>query len=135
VAAHYDVQKRAITQLALKEKWSEKLREAEQQMRERAEEKAQETLRDMNLRHLKTTQLVQKKALDALRTLPLNSGMEAVRALMLGMEKERLIRGEPTERIDVAEILKERCESLLLRPGEDEVWEDDSEPSASDPAE
>jgi hypothetical protein len=129
VAQNYGVDKRSVTNLAAREGWAQKLADAEREMRERAEEKVKESTNAMNLRHLKTVQLVQKKALDALRTLPLDTGIEAVRALILAVDKERLIRGEPTDRVDVAEIIKRECETLILKPGDEEDWDDD-EPDA-----
>jgi hypothetical protein len=128
VAAQYDVDKRSVTNLAKRESWAEKLKEFERDAREKAEEKVRESTNAMNVRHLKTVQMVQKKALDALRTLPLATGMDAVRALILAVDKERLIRGEPSERLDIAEVIKHQWESLTLKPGEHDEWEDEPGP-------
>jgi hypothetical protein len=116
VAAHFNVSKRAITNLAVRENWQMKLKDAERQAREKAEEKALESLEEMNLRHLKTVQLIQRKALDGMRTLPLASGIDCVRALTLALEKERLIRGEPTDRsaLNVEEIIKREYALLMV---------------------
>ena len=40
--------------------------------------------------------------IEALRTMPSETAMEPVRALAMSLEGERLIRGEPTERVDRA---------------------------------
>lgn len=129
VAEHYEVDKRSVTNLAKREGWAEKLKEFERQAREKAEEKVRESTNAMNVRHLKTVQMIQKKALDALRTLPLATGMDAVRALILAVEKERLIRGEPSERVDIAQIIKQECAALLLKPGEQDAWDDEEPPT------
>lgn len=112
VAKHYSVTKRAITNLAVKENWQEKLVEAERKAREKAEEKALESLEDMNARHLKTMQLIQRKSLEALRSMPLTTAIDAIRALSLSVEKERLIRGEPTDRtaLDMEQIVRREYE-------------------------
>jgi hypothetical protein len=51
----------------------------------------------MSERHLKMTQYVQARALEVIKAVPLNTAMNAVRALDMSMRQERLIRGEPTE--------------------------------------
>ena len=56
-----------------------------------------ESLEGMNLRHLKSLKIIQGKALEALRTMPLSTAMEAVRALDMAIRQERLIRGFTTE--------------------------------------
>ncbi len=115
VAAHYGVTKRSITKCALRENWQAKLKVAEESSRSRAEEKAQETLEEMNERHLKTVQLIQRKALEALRTTSITSGIDAAKALVMAVEKERLIRGEPTDRtaLDVEALIKREYEQLF----------------------
>ena len=98
LADHYQMSKKAITNRAVAERWQEKVAEREAQARARINEKAVETLEGLNERHLRMLKVVQGKALDALRSLPLSSGMEAVRALDMAIRQERLVRGEPTER-------------------------------------
>jgi hypothetical protein len=115
VAHRYGVTKRAVTNLAVREGWQTKLIDLEREARVRAEQRVQETLEEMNSRHLKTVQLIQKKALDALRTMPLNSAMDAVKALSLSVEKERLIRGEPTDRtaLDLESVVRREYERWM----------------------
>ena len=82
--------------------------ERDRKVREVAEKKALETIEELNARHLKVLKAIQAKALEALRSLPMNSAMDAVRALDLAMKQERLIRGEPTDRtsVDVEALIK-----------------------------
>ena len=122
VAKHYQVSKRAITNLARKESWQEKVAAADQQARARAVERAQESIEEINERHLKTAQLIQRKALEALRECTIVGAMDAVKALVLGVRDERLIRGEPTDRaeLDVAEIVKRESQRWLKSGGKEE---------------
>jgi len=98
VANHFGVTKKAVTNRATSQGWQRRLQEIEQQARERSDERLVETIDAMNRRHLKTMQVVQRKALEALKSYPLASAMEAVRALDVSIKQERLIRGEPSER-------------------------------------
>jgi len=120
VADHYGVSKRAVTKLAARERWQEKVVELERKARESAEKKALESLEGMNLRHLKSLKIVQGKALEALRSMPLTTAMEAVRALDMAIRQERLIRGEPSDRtaISVEEVIRREYERWML-PEED----------------
>ena len=101
VADRYGASKRAVTDLAKRKQWQERLRSIEQEARQRSEERLVENLEQMNERHLKTLQVVQRKALEALRRMDLGSAMEAVRALDICINKERLIRGEPSDRTEL----------------------------------
>lgn len=102
VATQYGVSKQAITKAAQRESWQDRLQEAERKAREGVDERVVETLEAMNERHLKTLRLIQRKALEALASMPLTTAMEAVRALDISIGKERLVRGEPSERAGVA---------------------------------
>ena len=137
VARHYGVSKRAVTKLAARENWQERVRAADEATRAKVEEKVQETLEEMNERHLKTVQFIQRKALEALRATAISSGMDAVRALTMGLEKERLIRGEPTSRaqLDTEAVIKREYERWLLKPGETEDWDLDGEDEEDEEAE
>lgn len=116
VALKFEVSKRTVTRTALREQWQERLEATEKQVRERVDARAVETLEEMNTRHLTTMKLVQRKALDALRTMPLATCMDAVRALSIAVDKERVIRGEPAERsaISVEDVIKREYERWLL---------------------
>ena len=96
VAQKYGVSKRAVTRLAVKQRWRERLAELEEKARRGAEQKTLETLEAMNERHLKALRVIQMKALRALQEMSLSSAMEAVRALDLAIRQERTVRGEPS---------------------------------------
>lgn len=117
VAKQYGVSKRAVVSLAVKERWQQRLIETERKARERSDEKAVETLEEMNERHLSTMKFVQKKAIETLRTMPIATAMDAVRALTLGVDRERLIRGEPTDRtaLDIEQIIRREYEAWMVK--------------------
>lgn len=121
LAQKFGVSKRAVTKLAAKERWQERLAELERKAMERTEQKILESLEDMNERHLVAMKFLQRKALSALQTMPLTTAMEAVRTLAISVDKERVIRGEPADRsaLDVEQIIK-REYALLMTSDEDE---------------
>lgn len=116
VAKRYSVSKRAVAKMAAKEKWQERLMEAERKARDRTDEKVAETLEDMNDRHIKVLRFIQSKAIDALKSMRIDSAMDAVRAYTLTVQKERLIRGEPTDRaaLDIEQIIKREYATLMV---------------------
>ena len=120
LAQKYGVTKRAVSKLAAKERWQERLRDLERKARERADERVLETLEDVSARHLKVLRFIQNKAIEALKSMPLDSAMDAVRAYHSSVEKERLIRGEPSERTEMSleEITKRELRTLLVRSEE-----------------
>jgi len=109
VADHFGVDKKTVTNRAVKEGWKQKIEEAEREQRKIQEKKAAESLEAMNERHLKVFSYVQAKGIEALKTMPLDSAIDAVRALAIAIEKERLIRGEPSERtaMEVEKTIRE----------------------------
>ncbi len=128
VAEHYKVSKRAVTKCADREGWAARLLAAERKSRVRAEERAMETLEEMKTRHLQTMQLVQRKALEALRSMPIDDAFQAVRALAIAVDRERLISGEVTERtaVSIEEIVKREYEKVMV-VDEDESGEGNNE--------
>jgi hypothetical protein len=128
VAEHYDVSRRAVTALAVREGWRQKMVDLERKARERGDTKVVETLEAVQAKHLKTLQVVLGKALEALRAMPLTTAMDAVRAIEMVIKQERLVRGEPGDRsaIDVEAIIRREQESWLVpvkdeRKGRDEA--------------
>jgi transposase len=94
-AEHFRVSKQAITALAKRERWQERVLELEQKARQGVDKKAVETLEAMTERHLKMIHVIAARALETLKSIPLDSAINAVRALDLSIKQERLIRGEP----------------------------------------
>jgi hypothetical protein len=116
VANRYAVSKRAVTKLATRDRWQDRVVELERKAREGAEQKALESLEAMNLRHMRSLKVVQGKALEALRSMPLATAMEAVRSLDMAIRQERLIRGEPSDRtaISVEDVIKREYQRWML---------------------
>ena len=90
VAQKFSVTKRAITSVAKREGWQDRLRQVEAKAREAADLKATETLTGMRQKHLKMLEVVQAKALQALKTMPLQTAYQAVRALASPHQQMRL---------------------------------------------
>lgn len=116
VGDHYGITKRAVTDRASRDRWQERLQRIEDEARQRSDERIVESLEQMNERHLKTLQVIQRKALETLRSMGLNSAMEAVRALDICIQKERLIRGEPSDRtaFTVEHAIRQEYQRWLL---------------------
>jgi hypothetical protein len=122
VAEHYGVSKRAITKRAAKEDWSGRLEAANHKAREKLDQSVVGSLEAMNERHLKVARAIQAKALEALRQMPLERAMDAVKALDIGVRQERLVVGEPTDRsvVSIEETIKKQFASWMLADGESE---------------
>ena len=128
VAKKYGVTKRAVTDLAAKENWQKRLSKIEREAQEKTDKRVAETLEQMNDRHIKVLKFIQNRSIEALKTMPLESAMEAVRAYTLSLDKERVIRGEPSERgaLSIADMIKRDFEELMVV--------DDGEDEETDPA-
>lgn len=120
VAAKFGVTKRAVTKLATREGWQARLAQLEAKARERSDTKIVETLESMNGRHLKMLQVIQGKALEALRAFPLRDAMTAVRSLDMAIRQERTIRGEPGDRTAVAieDVIRGEYQRWMTAPAE-----------------
>lgn len=124
VAAHYGVSKQAVAKAAVREDWSQRIQEVERKARQRTDEKAVETIEEMNARHLKALRVLMGKALQTLQAMPIGTAMEAARVIDLVIRQERVARGEPSDRQEInAEELMRREHELYLREATDEDWE------------
>ncbi len=102
VAERYGVSKRAVTKLAAREDWSERLYRIEHEAREKTDAKLVDDLGEMRERHIKTLKAMHARALNALKQFPLNSGMEAIKAAETVIKLERLVMGEVSERTELS---------------------------------
>jgi hypothetical protein len=122
----FSVNKRSIVKLATREKWQERLAGIERQAQVKIDARAAETLEAMKARHLKTLSAVLGRALEALKAMPLDSSMDAIRAIDLVLKQERLIRGADSEDAagrSIEEITRRELQTLLVT----------SPPSSNDP--
>lgn len=120
VAEKYGVSKVAVTNLATKEQWQERIARIEAKAREQGEKKAIETREEMNERFLRVWQVVERRALEGLRNFTFDSAIDAARALDLATKNARLIRGEPTERTESVEQIIRREYERWLKPVDDD---------------
>ena len=121
VAERFRVTKQAVVKAATRERWQERLQHIESQARAKSAEAAVESLSEMNDRHVKVLRAIQGRALETLRSMPLASAMDAVRALDLTIRQERLIRGEASERaeLSVEDITRREIHELLVVDGDE----------------
>lgn len=101
VAEHFGVSKRSVVDRAVKENWQARLAEVEAKARAAADDRIVETLDALNGRHLRMLRMIQGKAIEALKSMPLATAMDAVRALDMSIKQERTILGEPADRTAV----------------------------------
>jgi hypothetical protein len=130
LAEELGVSKQAVTKRAKTERWQERIDGIESEARERTDKKAVETIEQLNDRWLKMWSVVERRALEGLRNTPMATAMDCVRSLDLAHKNTRLIRGEPTERTSIEEVVK-REHARWLRPVADE---DSDEPPKDEPS-
>jgi hypothetical protein len=90
------------------EQWDIERDIIQQETERRVSAAVAETISEMNSRHLKEFQLMQSKAVQALRTLEPTKASEAAAMLDAGIRGERLVRGEPTEVREVRALMQEQ---------------------------
>ena len=133
VAEEFGVSKTAVANAAERGRWRRKVEERDHKVAERVEEKAVESVEQDRERQLKMVRLVQGKAIEALKTMPLESAMDAVRALGMAIKEERLIRGEPTERtaLSVEDTIRREYDRWMTTKDESEdLGEEDEDDDA-----
>jgi hypothetical protein len=94
VASHFGVTKKAVTMRAIKEGWQRRLAESEQKVRVTAEQKVIESRASINEKHLRIVRLVQAKAIEALKSMPISSTRDAVHAIEMSLREERHLVSE-----------------------------------------
>lgn len=124
VADKYQCSERAVAKLAAKEDWQARIEEIEAKARARSDQQLLESLEEMNLRHIKTARMLQARGIEALQTMKIKSIPDALKAVQVGIEKERLIRGEPSERIDIEELIRQEFSDLMVDEEEERGEED-----------
>jgi transposase-like protein len=98
IAAQVGVQRpETIGEWRRAEQWDIERDIIQQETERRVSAAVAETISEMNSRHLKEFQLMQSKAVQALRGLEPTKASEAAAMLDAGIRGERLVRGEPTE--------------------------------------
>ncbi|MEQ1893376.1 MAG: hypothetical protein ABL998_12585 [Planctomycetota bacterium] len=115
VAKKYGVSKATVLRHAEKNRWQERLREADAKAREDSNKKAVETLQAVKDRQLKEARILEHRALEALKSLPPEKAAKAATMLQIAWRHELLLLGEPTERteLSVEEITRREIQTLL----------------------
>lgn len=96
------------------EQWDVEREIIQQETERRVSEAISETISQMNSRHLKEFQLMQTRAVQALRSLEPAKASEAAAMLDAGIRGERLVRGEPTEVREVRALMQANVQVLEL---------------------
>jgi recombinational DNA repair ATPase RecF len=122
VAKHFGVSKRTVTTAASRERWQERVAQAEAKVRDEAQQQYVDAVRQMNEQHLKVLQFVMSRGVEGLKKAPVSSFADALRAVNLAIEKERLIRGEPTDRTENVEALVKRETERFLTTAKSDDW-------------
>ncbi|MBL8800446.1 MAG: hypothetical protein JNN27_00500 [Planctomycetes bacterium] len=122
VAEHFGVSKRTVTTAAAREKWQERVAQADAKVRDEAQRQYVDSVRLMNEQHLKVLQFVLSRGLDSLRNAPPASFGDALRAVGMAIDKERLIRGEATERTESVEAIVKRETERFLTTSAGDDW-------------
>jgi len=115
VAERYSVSKRAVQTRAEQEGWQARIAEEEQKARASAEKQAAESIETVNEKHLKVLRFIQGRAIEALKSMPIENAMDAVKAYALSLDKERMIRGGPADQAltAVERITRDEIRSIL----------------------
>jgi len=117
VAEKFGVSKATVVRQAEKHRWQERLREAEQDAREEAHKRAVETLQAVKDRQLQEARILERRALEALKTLPPEKAAKAAAMLQIAWRHELLLLGEPSERTEltIEEVTQREMRTLLRR--------------------
>ena len=132
VAEKYGVTKRAVTKVAAKESWQEQAEKLEAGARETAKVNARTELEAAYERHMKALRLVFGKGIEALRNMSIHSPADAMRAIRMAIQEERVALGEPTERtaVTIEDTIKREYERWMVVDGEDD-GEGESNPTSA----
>jgi hypothetical protein len=116
LAVHFGASKRAVTALAKREQWQERIQDLERKAREASDKKKLESLEERNERHLTALRFIQARAIEALKKMPIDAAMDAVRAYNMSLRDERVILGDPTDRtaLTVEDTIKREYERWMV---------------------
>jgi hypothetical protein len=127
VAKQFGVSKVTVVNHATKERWQERLREAERAAREEANKKAIDTLQAVKERQLTEARILEHRALEALKTLPPEKASKAAMMLNIAWKHELVLLGEASDRTEVTieEVTQREIRTLLKRVEVDDDGEED----------
>jgi len=127
VAEKFGVSRATVLRHAEKHRWQERLREAEKDARAEAHKRAVETLQAVKDRQLQEARILERRALEALKTLPPEKAAKAAAMLQIAWRHELLLLGEPSERTEltIEEVTQREMRTLLRRVEVDDGEADD----------
>ena len=127
VAKEYGVTKRAVVNVATRERWQEQVEELERTAREDAREKMKSTIEATYEQHMKALRLVFGKGVEALKGMAIDNPADAMKAIQLSIRGMRVALGEPTDRtaVSVEETIRREYERWMVVGGEVDGDDDD----------
>ena len=143
IAKQFGVSKRCVTKRAAQEGWAERIKKIEADARAITDQRASQTLAEMNDRHLAMVKAMGLRAMTALKNFPIEDGMDAIRAADMTIKLERLLAGEVSKRteLSIEAITRQEMRTLLTvvrdeepRTVEAEVIEAADDDDDDDPA-
>lgn len=134
VAEHYGVTKRAVTNLAKRERWQEQVEELEHAAHDSAKEKMRSEIEATYAQHLKALKLVFGKGVEALKGMAIDTPADAMKAIQLAIRETRVQLGDPTDRtaISLEETIKREYERWMTVVDDDEDADDGDEKREDD---
>jgi hypothetical protein len=116
VADRYGVSKRAVTSLAKREDWQRRLLAIEAKARDSSDKDKEQVLEAAYERHMKALRLVFGKGIEALNRMVIDSPADAMRAIRMAIQEERVALGEPTERtaVSIEDTIKREYERWMV---------------------
>lgn len=118
VADHFKVSKRAIQNVADRERWVDRLKAIEKEAQGRIDATLVDDVEQMKLRHSKMLRAITSRAAKAIQDFPLTSGMEGIRAAELAIKLERLLAGQPSDRtaVSIEDVIRTEYEKIMTAP-------------------
>ncbi len=129
VAEKYGVTKRAVVNVAKRDRWQQQVEELERTAHEDAREKMKSTLEATYEQHMRALRLVFAKGVEALKSMAINTPADAMKAIQLAIREQRVALGEPTDRtaLSIEDTIRREYERWMTvaepeeeAPGEDE---------------
>ena len=122
VAQHFKVCTRTVRNTAKRDDWMLRLDRIEVATQARLDQRLVETCVETRERHLRMLRAMATRGLQALQRHELTSASEGVRAIVEAIKLERVILGEPAERVGVSveEMTRREVETFLAHPDEPE---------------
>jgi transposase-like protein len=107
-----------IAEWRKKENWHLERTETVNQINRRVGTVLQETIAEMQRRHLREYQAMQSKGIQALAKHDARSVVDAVNLIDTGVKGERLVRGEPSEIREIRQVMEYNVELVVTVVGD-----------------